>query len=318
MSDEDDQEQQVIKEPPREEDGKRFFISHLNSYTGMTLARELRNEHLVREPHAAHSFSGTTDARAAKKLESIPEMPSGIEVVSMERTEQFRKVILASDVIIYDLVTNKYEEVDYVIKTLKTADLSGSDKHKTLILLSSVMTWVNTPPKYKAPGAEEGAEGEGEEGEAEAEEPEGEGGEPPELDANGEPIPKKKVLLFKESDYHLRVAEERYQQMKTLETLAMSSVKTQPKLRVHVLCSGIRYGLGESRLYELFKAAWLQNPRALSYSGKGDNFIPTIHIIDLARLTRRIIQAASGTSAQDKAILAKQYIFAIDRTPKPT
>lgn len=129
---------------------------------------------------------------------------------------------------------------------------------------------------------------------------------------------KKKPINFRESDYHLRVPDERYQQMKTLETLAMSSVKTQPRLTVHVLCSGIRYGLGESRLYELFKAAWLQNPRALSYSGKGDNLIPTIHIIDLARLVRRMVQAATGQSAQDKALKAKQYVFAIDRTARPT
>jgi adenylate kinase len=98
----------------------------------------------------------------------------------------------------------------------------------------------------------------------------------------------------------------------------MSSVKTQPRLTVHVLCSGIKYGLGESRLYELFKAAWLQNPRALSYSGKGDNLIPTIHIIDLARLVRRIVQAGTSESNQDKLLRKKQYIFAIDRTPKPS
>lgn len=65
----------------------------------------------------------------------------------MERTKEFRDVILESDVIIYDLLTNNFEEVDYVIKTLKTSDLG--DKEKTLILLSSVMTWVNTPPKYQ-------------------------------------------------------------------------------------------------------------------------------------------------------------------------
>ncbi len=97
----------------------------------------------------------------------------------------------------------------------------------------------------------------------------------------------------------------------------MSSVKTQPKLTVHVLCSGIRYGLGENRLYEIFKSAWLQNPAALSYAGKGDNLIPTIHIIDLARLTRRIVQASSASTAQDNAIRGKQYIFAVDRTPRP-
>lgn len=204
----------------------------------------------------------------------------------MERTQEFRKQILASDVIIYDLLSNQYEEVDYVIKTLKTAEL-GEGQQKTLILLSTVMTWANTPAKYKQEGAEEGAE-EAEEEPEEAEGEAGEGGEP-ELDANGEPIVKKKPVFYKESDYHLRVPDERYQAIKTLETLAMSSVKTQPRLTVHVLCTGIRYGLGENRLYELFKAAWLQNPRALSYQGKGDNLIPTIHIVDLARLVRRMV-----------------------------
>jgi hypothetical protein len=318
MSDEDDQEQQVIKEPPREDPGKAFFVSHLNSYTGRALLRELKNDQLIREPHALNTFVGTLLAEGAQggaqKFETLSDLPKSVELVSMERTAEFRKSILASDVIIYDLITNNYEEVDYVIKTLKTADLG--DSQKTLILLSSVMTWVNTPPKYKVEGAEGEAEG-GEGEEPEEAEAEGEG-EPPELDANGEPIVKKKPVFFKESDYHLRVPDENYQQIKTLETLAMSSVKTQPKLTVHVLCSGIRYGLGESRLYELFKAAWLQNPRALSYAGKGDNVIPTIHILDLAKLVRRMVQATALKTTQDKAIHAKQYIFAIDRTAKPS
>ena len=41
----------------------------------------------------------------------------------MSRTRAFRDAILDSDVIIYDLQTNRYEEVDYVIKTLKTSKL---------------------------------------------------------------------------------------------------------------------------------------------------------------------------------------------------
>lgn len=61
-------------------------------------------------------------------------------------------------------MTNKFEEIDYVIKTLKTSNL---ENEKTLVLLSSVMTWINTPPKYKKE-VEDGAEEEGEN----AEEPE--------------------------------------------------------------------------------------------------------------------------------------------------
>jgi hypothetical protein len=37
----------------------------------------------------------------------------------------------------------------------------------------------------------------------------------------------------------------------------MSSVKTQPKLNVNVVCSGVRYGNGEKPFYGIFKRAWL-------------------------------------------------------------
>ena len=104
-----------------------------------------------------------------------------------------------------------------MIKTLKTSNLA---EEKTLVLLSSVMTWVNTPPKLD----EERAEGEeDEEGDAAAEDEPSEeepasdeeeenkdGGEEEEekeeeMDENGEPIVVKQPLYFKETDYHLRV-----------------------------------------------------------------------------------------------------------------
>lgn len=98
-------------------------------------------------------------------------------------------------------MSNDFDEVDYVIKTLKTSELT---EQKTLVLLSSVMAWVNTPAKF----VEEKIEGqEDEEPEAEEEEPEEEEKEPETgpVDENGEPIPRMKPLFFKESDYHLRV-----------------------------------------------------------------------------------------------------------------
>ena len=123
-----------------------------------------------------------------------------------------------------------------MIKTLKTSDLQ---EEKTLVLLSSVMTWVNTPPKLEeekvegeegeeeeAPAEEEGSEeeppSEEEEGKAEEEAEE----EDPELDENGEPIVVKEPLYFKETDYHLRVPHEAFNHIKTLETTAMSAVNT--------------------------------------------------------------------------------------------
>ena len=219
-------------------------------------------------------------------------------------------------------MSNDFEEVDYVIKTLKTSDLQ---EEKTLVLLSSVMTWVNTPPKFEEELAEGQEEGEGE-GEGAGEEEESEAGEDfladkekpveeeeevePELDeATGEPIVVKQPIFFKETDFHLRVPHANFQHLKTLETIAMSSVNTQPKLRVHVLCSGIRYGNGERIFYDHFQKAWIQNPACLPYIGEGENLVPTIHIIDLARLVRRVV-------IDDPK--EHPYIFAIDKTRRPS
>ena len=84
-------------------------------------------------------------------------------------------------------------------------------------------------------------------------------------------------------------------------------------LRVHVLCSGIRYGNGERTFYDHFQKAWIQDPVQLPYIDSamrhGENLVPTIHIIDLARLVRRVV-------IDDPK--EHPYIFAIDKTRRPT
>ena len=107
----------------------------------------------------------------------------------------------------------------------------------------------------------------------------------------------------------MRVPHEQFNSIKTLETTAMSSVNTQPKLRVHVLCSGIRYGNGERTFYDHFQKAWIQDPVELPIIGDGENLVPTIHIIDLARLVRRVVIENPKVHP---------YIFAIDKTRRPT
>ena len=314
MSSNDD-ESVKPKEPEPEQPGKRIFLSHANSYEGMALFKELYNRDTCREPElAAHTFVGTVKKDEVTYKGNYQEPPEDIKIIQYGRTKEFREQLLQSNVIIYDLLSNDFEEVDYVIKTLKTSEL---DEPKTLVLLSSVLSWYNTPAKFeepKAEGEEEEGEGEAEEEEEEEEEEEKEEGageeeKEPELDANGDPIVRKKPLFYKESDYHLRVPHEAFQHLKTLETLALSSTTTQPMLRVHVMCAGIRYGNGERTFYDHFQQAWIQNPTNLPIIGKGDNLIPTIHIIDLARLVRRVVIEAPKVHP---------YIFAIDRTKKPT
>lgn len=208
MSENGEEEAKVIEVP--EEPGKSYFISHINSYTGKTLYEQLKNADKVKEAYAAHTFQGTIQSGTNHIYIQSTEKPEGVEkVVKMERSREFRDSILESDVIIYDLNTNEFEEVDYVIKTLKTSKLT---KEKTLIILSSVMTWVNTPPKVKVEGEEE--EGAGEEGGEGGGEEEGEPSEPDsddvpaeegEGEGEGEAPKKVQIQYFKESDAHLRV-----------------------------------------------------------------------------------------------------------------
>lgn len=212
--------------------------------------------------------------------------------------------------VIYDLMTSSFEEVDHVIKTFKTTNY---EDNKTLILLSSVMSWANTPPKVKKVN-EDGEVEEGEEDQEEPEEPSEneeepeEVQEPPPENVDEDAPPKPEVINFKEKDFHLRIPNRRFAHFKTLETLALSSVKAQPKLTVYVLCSGILYGSGERIFYDHFKRSWLQSPRKLPYIGKGDNLVPTIHVIDLARLVKKVVKRHPES----------YYIFAIDKTRNPT
>ena len=59
MSDGEEEEKKVVE--VKEEPGKKFFISHINSYTGKTLLKEMQNKDKVKEEWAAHTFHGTLE-----------------------------------------------------------------------------------------------------------------------------------------------------------------------------------------------------------------------------------------------------------------
>jgi adenylate kinase len=165
------------------------------------------------------------------------------------------------------------------------------------------MTWFNTPPKFE----KEPVDGEEPDPE-EAEEPEEEEEEAPAEDDDPDKPKPPKVVFYKESDNHMRVPHERFFKHKNLETLALSAPKTQPLLKVHILCCGIRYGHGEGIFYDHFRSAWKQSPAKLPIVGAGDNLIPTLHVRDLSRCVKKLIDDN----------IDKPYLFAVDKTKKPT
>ena len=90
----------------------------------------------------------------------------------------------------------------------------------------------------------------------------------------------------------------------------MSATKFHKKLRVHIVCSGLPFGNGEANdgFYEFFRREWISlHPElaALPVIGDGKNYLPTIHVKDLARFV------VSLTDESAKKI-QKQYLIAVD------
>ena len=95
----------------------------------------------------------------------------------------------------------------------------------------------------------------------------------------------------------------------------MSAAKQNKNLRVHVVCSGMPYGNGESNevFYEFFRRAWLSlhpDLAALPVIGGGENNLPTIHVTDLARCIRSLVEEEPGKKFVPPQ---KQYFIAVDK-----
>ena len=98
--------------------------------------------------------------------------------------------------------------------------------------------------------------------------------------------------------------------VKHLENLALTASKFNKNLRVHVVCSGLPYGHGEANdvFYEFFRRSWLSlhpDLASLPIIDNGDNFLPTIHVKDLARFVTYL-------SSQEAVTVRKQYFIAVD------
>jgi len=118
--------------------------------------------------------------------------------------------------------------------------------------------------------------------------------------------PKIKTFYYKETEYQKRVPNSRYFYYKVLETLALQN--KNPKLKTYIICPGFIYGCGEDFFFDYFRLAWMGHLSYIPILGNGDNHIPTIHILDLIQVIKRIIDKKPE----------QKYIFACDKTKNPT
>eukprot|EP00931_Biecheleriopsis_adriatica_P029026 TRINITY_DN17288_c0_g1_i1.p1 TRINITY_DN17288_c0_g1~~TRINITY_DN17288_c0_g1_i1.p1 ORF type:complete len:741 (+),score=241.48 TRINITY_DN17288_c0_g1_i1:185-2224(+) len=205
-------------------------------------------------------------------------------IVARGDKQKFVSDVLSCSMIVYDLHSASVEDVERVIKELKVAEL----KHDTtFVLISSVNVWANTRKQYVP------VRGDDEEGEEE---------EPAEDEEGQVREVKKRPKELSDTDLDRRVPSAAYEAWKYLETLTLS-LGSKEKLRPHVIGAGVLYGNGETTFNELFKAAWLTLP-SHKIIAPGDNYIPCVHVRDVARLVRVV--------ASDDSV--GSYLLAVDRS----
>ena len=115
----------------------------------------------------------------------------------------------------------------------------------------------------------------------------------------------KKIYFYKEEDYPKRIPNSLYYNFKIIETLALQ-IKN-PNLNTYIVCPGFVYGCGEEFFFDYFKKSWLGGVDYFPIRGNGYNYFPTIHILDLVQIIKRIINLKPDI----------KYIFACDRTKEP-
>lgn len=201
------------------------------------------------------------------------------------------------DVVVYDLHSADLKEVEEKLMIFKTAKI---EEAKTIVIVSSVMGWVNTPVKIQienAPIVEAEVTEEVAEKAPESEESLKKAEEPAEGKIVNTPVP------FEETDFQLRVPHNDYLAWKNIEDLAMG-LAAKENLNVYIISAGVLYGNGEKIFEHHFKSAWLESPRSLPYLGEGENLIPTIHVKDLAKIVKFLVDSKPET----------KYLFGIDNT----
>ena len=328
MAEEDEGEVKKEIKPP-EPVYYKVFLNDMNSWFSHFIIENMRSD-LKKDLLINYNFMGTVQPNSRR----LPDLFTP-EIIKLDYNDNYKSKIFSNDVFIFNMQDANFNDIDYIIKGLKALKY---EKEKILVIVTSIMTWARTSPKYKKEeGAEEekeeGDEGEGEEEKKEEEKKENEDEEgkeqeseeeeyaPPEEEeqpdgeekkeeeekkeneeGEGEAKEPKKILYFKEKDFIKRIPSPKFYNEKMVETLALAN--TNPNLKTYIVCPGFIYGCGEDLFYDYFKMCWLEIPGKLPIIGKGKNTIPTIHIKDLVSLIRRVIE----TKPKNK------YIFAVDHT----
>ncbi|NXX21687.1 KAD7 kinase, partial [Podargus strigoides] len=99
-------------------------------------------------------------------------------------------------------------------------------------------------------------------------------------------LPEDPEIPFSDEEYRKRKSHPNFMDHINAEKLILKLKKH--KFSTYVVASGHQYGAGEGVLHYFFKMSWHSETPAIPVFGDGNNFIPTIHILDLAAVLQNI------------------------------
>lgn len=121
---------------------RKIFLNNMNSWLSNFIIENLRTEAVTDPKITKNEFMGTINTSKLK----LPHLFEP-KIVKIDYNFHFEHEVFSNDVFVYDLQDSDYNEIEYLIKGLKTLK---HNTEKTLIIISSIMTWARTQPKlYK-------------------------------------------------------------------------------------------------------------------------------------------------------------------------
>ncbi|XP_077367472.1 adenylate kinase 7-like isoform X2 [Festucalex cinctus] len=249
---------------------RRIFVNDVDKYSSKHIAEYLSScgekveDDDDGEPQLnepAFQVVGTVSSTSSKEKEKASVLH---ELYTSLSREDLLPRLLDCDVIVYNIsenaTQNDIEEATWAITALH-GEMENFRSKKMFILVSTVLTWAMTKKQ------------ETEEGER----------------------------FITEEEFRKRRPHSSFKHHNNMEKQVLKlGTGKKTKLKGYVLAAGIQYGKGENLFHYFFKVSWLSEISNVPIFGEGTNYIPTIHVLDLAK----VIQSLIDVKPKSKYILA--------------